>query len=72
MNMFARFDENPAMTLHDIKATKRYGRTDGCTHGWTVYPPQTKFVGGGGLIKALGLMVSDKKTFSCSSLFKPM
>ena len=28
MNMFARFDENPAMTLEDIKETKRYGRTD--------------------------------------------
>ena len=27
MNMFARFDENPAMTLQDIKETKRYGRT---------------------------------------------
>ena len=33
MNMFARFDENPAMTLQDIKKTKRYGWTDGCTHG---------------------------------------
>ena len=28
MNMFARFDENPAMTLQDIKETKRYGRTE--------------------------------------------
>ena len=27
INMFARFDENPAMTLQDIKETKRYGRT---------------------------------------------
>ena len=27
--MFARFDENPAMTLQDIKETKRYRRTDG-------------------------------------------
>ena len=25
--MFARFDENPAMTLRVIKETKRYGRT---------------------------------------------
>ena len=33
--MFARFDENPAMTLQDIKETKRYGRTHGRTHGWT-------------------------------------
>ena len=28
MNMFARFDENQAMTLQDIKVSKRYGRTD--------------------------------------------
>ena len=28
MMMFARFNENPAMTLQDIKETKRYGRTD--------------------------------------------
>ena len=27
--MFARFDENPAMTLQDIKETKRYRRKDG-------------------------------------------
>ena len=33
MNMFARFDENPAMTLRVIKETKRYGRTDARTHG---------------------------------------
>ena len=31
MNMFARFDENPAVTLQDIKETKRYGRTDART-----------------------------------------
>ena len=43
MNMFERFDENPAMTLRVIKGTKRYGRTDNVK---TVYPPQTKFVGG--------------------------
>ena len=51
MNMFARFDENPAMTLRVIKETKCYGRTDGRTHGRTdnvktVYPLQTKFAGG--------------------------
>ena len=57
--MFARFDENPAMTLRVIKETKRYGRTDGRTDGHTdgrtdgrtdnvktVYPLQTKFAGG--------------------------
>ena len=56
--MFARFDENPAMTLRVIKETKdenpamtlrviketkRYGRTDNVK---TVYPLQTKFAGG--------------------------
>ena len=51
--MFARFDENPAMTLQDIKKTKRYGRTDARTEARTdtvktVNPPQTKFAGGGG------------------------
>ena len=51
MNMFARFDENPAMTLRVIKETKRYGRTDGRTDARTdnvktVYPLQTKFAGG--------------------------
>ena len=51
MNMFARFDENPAMNLQDIKETKRYGwrhgRTDGRTDNVkTVYPLQTKFAGG--------------------------
>ena len=55
MNMFARFDENPGMTLRVIKETKRYGRTHGHTDGRTdgrtdnvktVYPLQTKFAGG--------------------------
>ena len=59
MNLFARFDENPAMTLRVIKETKRYGRTDGRTDARTdartdgrtdnvktVYPLQTKFAGG--------------------------
>ena len=54
--MFARFDENPAMTLRVIKETKRYGRTDGQREnsippankvcGGYVYPLQTKFAGG--------------------------
>ena len=35
MVMFAKFDENPAMSLQDIKETKRYGRTHGRTHGRT-------------------------------------
>ena len=54
MNMFAWFNENPAMTLQDIKETKRYGRTHTRTDGRTdrrtdnvktVYPLQTKFAG---------------------------
>ena len=57
--MFARFDENPALTLQDIKKTKRYGRTDGRTHARThtrththtdnvktVYPTTNKVCGG--------------------------
>ena len=30
-NMFASFDENPTMTLQDIKEIKHYGRTHGRT-----------------------------------------
>ena len=47
MNMFARFDENPAMTLQVIKkkTLRTHARTDNVK---TAYPPQTKFVGGGG------------------------
>ena len=57
--MFARFNENQAMTLQDIKEAKCYGRTHGRTHRQregrmdgrtdnvkTVYPLQTKFAGG--------------------------
>ena len=47
MNMFARFDENPAMTLQDIKETKRYGRTDAHTDGQRENSiPTTKLAGG--------------------------
>ena len=52
MNMFARFDENPAMTLQDIKKKNiTDGWTEAPTHTRTdnvktVYPPQTKFAGG--------------------------
>ena len=42
MNMFARFDENPAMTLRVIKETKRYGRTDARTDN----AKTVKFAGG--------------------------
>ena len=56
MNMFARFDENPAVTLRVIKETKRYGRTDGRTDARTdgrtdgqrenSIPPTNKVCGG--------------------------
>ena len=56
MNMFARFDENPAMTLQVIKETRRYGRTDARTDGRThgrmhgqrenSIPPTNKVCGG--------------------------
>ena len=56
MNMFARFDENPAMTIRVIKETKHYGRTDGRTDGQTdgrtdgqrenSIPPTNKVCGG--------------------------
>ena len=48
MNMFARFDENPAMTLQVIKETKRYGGTDGRTDGQreNSIPPTNKVCGG--------------------------
>ena len=42
--MFARFDENTAMTLQDIKKTKRYGRMDARTHRRTY--GRTTFAGG--------------------------
>ena len=46
--MFARFDENPAMTLQDIKETKRYGRTDACKDGQSENSiPTTNKVAGG-------------------------
>ena len=54
MNMFARFDEDPAMTLQDIKETKRFGRTDrrtdARTHGQreNSIPTTNKICGGGG------------------------
>ena len=48
MNKFARFDENPAMTLRVIKETKRYGWTDARTDGQreNSIPPTYKVCGG--------------------------
>ena len=57
MNMFAKFDEIPAMTLQDIKKTRRHrrrhGRTQGRTHAPTIqkkytYHKQILRGGGGG------------------------
>ena len=60
MNMFSRFDENPAMTLRVIKETKRYGRTHGRTDVKTVYPLQTKFAGGINMIAAYKVMKQNQ------------
>ena len=47
MNIFAKFDENPAITLQVIKKTKRYGRTHERTDNVkTVYPTTNKVCGG--------------------------
>ena len=55
MNMFARFDENPAMTLKYIKETKHNGQTHGHMDARTdgqrenSIPTTTRFAGGGGV-----------------------
>ena len=47
MNVYARFDEIPFITLKDIKKIKRYGRADRWTDNVkTVYQPTTQFAGG--------------------------
>ena len=55
MNVFAKFDEFPSMTLQDIKETKRYGHTFVRSVGRslvrsdnvkTVYPPTNTVCGG--------------------------
>ena len=51
MNMFARFDENPAMTFQDIKKKKRYGRTEGEREN--SIPTTNKVCG--------GIIIDDKK-----------
>ena len=62
INMFARFDENPVMTLQDTKETKHYRRTDNVK---TVYPPQTKFEGG---IKTISKKRGSLQTWKHTSL----
>ena len=46
MNVYARLDEMPSMTLQNIEEIKRYGHTQGRTT-WKQYTrPQTQFAGG--------------------------
>ena len=75
MNMYARFDENPAMTLEDIKETKRYGRTDGSTHGQRENSIPTTNKVCGGYKKTLTdermINCSDKMTQSLGQQCKP-
>ena len=73
--MFARFDENPAMTLRVIKETKCYGRThaqaDARTDVKTVYsPPQTKFAGGIKIISRLHKQTKSKSKYTYGSAYK--
>ena len=47
INMFAKFDEIPAMTFQDIKETKSYGRMYAQMHGQHENSiSSTKFAGG--------------------------
>ena len=50
MNMFARLNENPAMTLQDNKETKRYGQTHGRENS---IPTTNKVCGGYTYIRAI-------------------
>ena len=67
MNVCARFDEIPSITLKDIKTTKHYGRTDNVK---TVYPPTNTVCGGITkfgqiIIESIKLIV--KKMIRCSA-----
>ena len=65
MNMFARFDENPAITLLDIKETKRYRRTHARTHARTdgqrenSIPTTSKVCGGYKTKFAVGIKIMN-------------
>ena len=63
MNMFAKFDEILAMTFQDNEETNVTDRRiDGQTDNVkTVYPPQTKFVGG---IMILKLAIWNTQNYS--------
>ena len=82
--MFARFDENPAMTLQDIKETKPYGRlfkilrkqsvtegrTDGRTHGQreNSIPTTNKVCGGINSIPTTNKVCGGIKKFAYLNL----
>ena len=57
MNVFAKFDEIPSMTLQDIKETKRYGhtfvRSDGQRENSIPSHKHSLRGGGGGIIKSI-------------------
>ena len=59
MNVFAKFDEIPLMTLQDIKETKRHGHTFVRLFG--------QFAGGGGII-ILSQVVPQKSLTKKKSL----
>ena len=68
MNMFARFDENPALTFQDIKETKRYGRTDARTDGRTdgrenSIPTTNKVCGGYNNLSVKGMILTKLKGY---------
>ena len=74
--MFARFDENPAMTLRVIKETKRYGRTDGRTDARTdgqrenSIPPTNKVCWGyKKILMTNGSLVTVESIAECSPTF---
>ena len=67
MNMFARFDENPAMTLRVIKETKRYGRTDGQREN--SIPPTNKVCGGYKETKRYGRTDNVKTVYPLQTKF---
>ena len=77
MNVFAKFDEIPSMTLQDIKETKCYrhtfvrsfGRTDNVK---TVYPPTNTVCGGYNYAINSRYLVNSRnslKTFHCKLVF---
>ena len=69
--MFAKFDENPAMTLQDIKETKRYGRTDARTQGQRENSiPTTNKVCGGYKKQNSITLIRQSKLFSAIHMLR--